>query len=321
MKRISLLIFTFLIFSSVPVFCIEKTEADNIHQATEQISENATSNTKETTQNLSDKKQKEKSIKNLPDKSGENSTKKTLTDQTTENNKKNLKKTTKDLKEDSNNNTTDNTEDSEVLHGFVEYYPDGTIFFDRVKESEGIFLQIKQPTTYNQYSVLDIKGVNFEEIKNRQAGVSAKKHISNEYQIVDFNTEYTEKIGKFSYGTSYGADIDTGEFEYNTKFFARYDSKYYAIQAAFGKNAYTSTGTQEDYIYITPEWKLGKGFVLMDTYKTNTLGIKSDNEIVLKYTPQFIKDNPLDIELGVGQSFYQNGEQKNVFKFATTIRL
>jgi len=300
----------FLIFCFTPVFCIEKTDTSNV-QNKEPFTGNTTSHTDETMQNLTEKKQKEKSIKKTA--------KNKLTKTSAVDNKNNLKKPNKNA-EEQNENISDNTNaDAEVLHGFIEYYPDGTIFFDQIKESEGVFLKIKQPTTYNQYSVLDIKGVNFEEIKNRQAGI--KKHISNEYQIVDFNTEYTEKLGKFSYGTSYGADIDTGEFEYNTKFFARYDSKHYAIQAAYGKNAYTSTGTQEDYIYISPELKLGKGFVLMDTYKTSTFGIKHDNEIVLKYTPQFIKDNPLDIELGVGQSFYQNGEQKNVFKFATTLRL
>ena len=214
---------------------------------------------------------------------------------------------------------SEKSEETEVLHGFVEYYPDGTIFFDEIKDSEGVFLKIKQPTTYNQYSVLDIKGVNFEDMENRKKGL--KKHLSNEYQIADFSSSYMEKVGKFSYGTSYAADIDTGEFEYNTKFFARYDAKRYAIQAAYGKSAYTSTGTQADFIYITPEWKIGKGFVLQDTFKENTLGLKRENEIILKYTPQFIKDNPLDIEVGVGQSYYQDGSQNNVFKFATTLRL
>lgn len=243
-----------------------------------------------------------------------------ITTETSSNNKKFLKKSNKNETKNQTEAIAENTdEEPEMLHGFIEYYPEGTIFFDELKESEGVFLNIKRPTTYNQYSVLDIKGVNYEEIKNRQKGI--KRHISNEYQIADFSSDYTERIGKFSYGTSYGADIDTGEFEYNTKFFARYDATHYAFQAAYGKNAYTSTGTQADYIYITPEWKIGKGFVLKDTFKANTLGLKHENEIVLKYTPQFIKDNPFDVELGVGQSYYQDGSQNSVFKFATTLRL
>jgi len=238
--------------------------------------------------------------------------------------KKFLKKSSKkqkelNIKEIQTENTEMEQEPVDVLHGFVEYYPDGTIFFDEIKDSEGVFLKMKQPTTYNQYSVLDIKGINFEDMANRQKGI--KRHISNEYQIVDFDKSYTEKIGKFSYGTTYAADIDTGEFEYHTKFFARYDAKHYALQAAYGKSAYTSTGTQSDFIYLTPEWKIGKGFVLKDTYKANTLGLKQENEIMLQYTPQFIKDNPLDIEVGVGQSYYQDGSRNNVFKFATTLRL
>ena len=39
------------------------------------------------------------------------------------------------------------------------------------------------------------------------------------------------------------------------------------------------------------------------------------------YTPQFIKDNPLAVGVGIGQSYYQNGNRKNVVKFETTLRL
>ncbi len=213
----------------------------------------------------------------------------------------------------------DDDQEVEVLNGYVEYYPDGTVFFDQIKDAEGVFLNIKNPSTYNQYSVLDIKGVNYEDIKNRQAGV--KQHYANEHQVDNFVTSYTEKLGKFSFGTIYGADIDTGEYEYSTKFFARYDTKRFGIQAAFGKDSYMSTGTQADHIYLTPEIKLGKGFVLSDTFKANVLGTRNDNTIMLKYTPQFIKENPLDVGVGIGQAYYQNGNRKNVVKFETTLRL
>ena len=128
----------------------------------------------------------------------------------------------------------DEEQEVEVLNGYVEYYPDGTVFFDQIKDAEGVFLNIKNPTTYNQYSVKDVKGVNYEEMKNRQVGV--QKHIANEHQVDNFFTTYTEKVGKVSYGTMYGADIDTGEYEYTTKFFARYDTKHFgiAVMAAFG---------------------------------------------------------------------------------------
>lgn len=214
---------------------------------------------------------------------------------------------------------TDENQEVEVLNGYVEYYPDGTVFFDQMKDSEGVFLNIKNPSTYNQYSVLDIKGVNYDEIKNRQAGF--QQHYANEHHVDNFVNSYTEKLGKFSYGTIYGADIDTGEYEYSTKFFARYDTKYFGIQAAYGKDSYMSTGKQADFIYLTPEVKLGKAFVLSDTFKANTLGTRNDNTIMLKYTPQFIKDNPLAVGVGIGKSYYQDGSNKNVVKFETTLRL
>lgn len=210
-------------------------------------------------------------------------------------------------------------EEVEVLNGYVEYYPDGTVFFDQIKDADGVFLNIKNPTTYNQYSVKDVKGINYEEMKNREVGV--KKHVANEHQVDNFFMTYTEKIGKFSYGTMYGADIDTGEYEYSSKFFARYDTKRFGIQAAYGMDTYTSTGTNANFIYLTPEVKIGKAFVLSDTFKANTLGTRNDNTIMLRYTPQFIKDNPLALGVGVGQSFYQDGSKKNVVKFETTLRL
>ena len=210
-------------------------------------------------------------------------------------------------------------EEVEVLNGYVEYYPDGTVFFDQIKDAEGVFLNIKNHTTYNQYSVKDVKGINYEDIKNRQVGV--QKHIANEHHVDNFFKTYTEKVGKVSYGTMYGADIDTGEYEYTTKFFARYDTKRFGIQAAYGMDTYMSTGIQANHIYITPEIKLGKGVVLSDTFKANTLGTRNDNTVMLRYTPQFIKDNPFDVGVGVGQAYYQDGRTKNVFKFETTLRL
>ena len=61
--------------------------------------------------------------------------------------------------------------------------------------------------------------------------------------------------------------------------------------------------------------------VLSDTFKANTLGTRNDNTVMLRYTPQFIKDNPFDVGVGVGQAYYQDGRTKNVFKFETTLRL
>lgn len=210
-------------------------------------------------------------------------------------------------------------EEYEVLNGYVEYYPEGTVFFDEIKDSEGIYIEKNRPTTYNQYSVLDIKGVNYEEIKNRQVGKAS--FAANEYRVDNFVTSVTEQHGKFTYGTIYGADIDTGEYEYSTKFFARYDTKHLGFQFAFGKDTYTSTGKQADYIYLTPEWKIGKGFALSETFKANTLGTRTDNTIMLRYTPQFIKEKPLDVGVGVGQTIYDDGTKKNVVKFETTLRL
>ena len=43
----------------------------------------------------------------------------------------------------------------EVLNGYVEYYPDGTVFFDQIKDAEGVFLNIKNPSTYNQYQHIE----------------------------------------------------------------------------------------------------------------------------------------------------------------------
>ena len=42
---------------------------------------------------------------------------------------------------------------------------------------------------------------------------------------------------------------------------------------------------------------------------------------MLRYTPQFIKDNPFAVGVGVGQAYYQDGRTKNVVKFETTLRL
>lgn len=210
-------------------------------------------------------------------------------------------------------------ENTPDIEGYVEYIPEDAVLFQKQNGEKSIFDELKKDVKIESYSVKNVQGVDFEEIKNRR---SIKKHIGSEYEIVDIYADYSHKAGNFTYGTSYTADIDIAEFEYNTKFYAKYDYKMLGFTAAYGKDSYTTSGIQRDFLYFTPEIKLGKGFVLKDTFRASVLGINTKNAISLKYTPKTKKfDDRMDFELSFGQLFYKNGSSKNVVKFSTTLRL
>lgn len=198
----------------------------------------------------------------------------------------------------------------------VEYNENDSLDLNVDNKTKNFFDMLKNDLDVASFSVKNVKGVDFEDIRNRTV---AKRHTIDEYTIDEFFADFSQKVGNFTYGTSYSADIDTGEFEYNSKIYARYDNKYVGFQAAYGKDRYTTSGIQRDFVYLAPELKLGKGFVLKDDVRISVSGVNKKNEVVLKYTPP--KCDRFDVEVGVGQVLYRDGYKKNVLRFGTTLRL
>ncbi|MBR2525790.1 hypothetical protein IKE67_04935 [bacterium] len=200
------------------------------------------------------------------------------------------------------------------LKGRVEYDEEGTLFLD-TDDVEKLNLKVYVPKKYPKKSVLSEQDIFTKAEEQRKLNVKPV----DEYLISPISSSLEYKYGKFSYGTTFGTDIDTAQLEYRTKLFVRYDNKIFGLMGAVGKDAYTSSGTQMSSLYLAPEIKLSKGLTLVDTFKVNPDYEKYQNDIFLRYSPKIKNSRDIFyIEAGVGQTSYHNsGEQLYQFSVST----
>ena len=223
------------------------------------------------------------------------------------------------------NETTPQNEQKALLNdkdykfkGRVEYDEEGILLLDS-EDVDHLELKINIPSKYPKKSVLSEKEI-FSTLEEQRRYETPK---IDEYLINPTFGELTYQSGKFSYGTTFGTEIDTAQLEYRTKLFTRYDTKRFGIMTAIGKDAYTSSGRQLNSVYIVPEIKLGKGFTLVDAFKANPEEDRFRNEVILQYSPKIknTREN-LSLEAGVSQtSYYTSGEQYYQFSVSTKFKL
>ncbi len=205
-------------------------------------------------------------------------------------------------------------DDDYKIKGRVEYDSNGVMLLDS-EDIERLNLKINIPKRYPKKSVLS-DGEIFSKIEEQRR---YETPIVNEYLITPSFGELKYQAGNFSYGTTFGTELDTAQVEYRTKLFARYDNKKLGFMAALGKDAYTSSGRQMDSLYIVPEFKIGKGFKLVDAFKANPEYERCRNEVILQYSPKVKNSREnLMFEAGVSQtSYYTSGEQFYQFSVST----
>lgn len=223
------------------------------------------------------------------------------------------------------NETTPQNEQKALLNdkdykfkGRVEYDEEGILLLDS-EDVDHLELKINLPSKYPKKSVLSEKEI-FSTLEEQRRYETPK---IDEYLINPTFGELTYQSGKFSYGTTFGTEIDTAQLEYRTKLFTRYDTKRFGIMTAIGKDAYTSSGRQLNSVYIVPEIKLGKGFTLVNAFKANPEYERFRNEVMLQYSPKIknTREN-LSLEAGMSQtSYYTSGEQYYQFSVSTKFKL
>ncbi len=151
---------------------------------------------------------------------------------------------------------------------------------------------------------------------------SASKFATQEYAIRPVSTDFVQKQGNFSFGTSYNSYLDSAQVNYSTGIFTKYDWKHFAISSTFAKNTNSNYDSYDHKIYIAPELKLTKRLSLLDVMQTDVQQINKKNEIVLRYTPRTKKyADDIQFELGAGQSFYEDNFIKSSLRFSTRFKL
>lgn len=221
---------------------------------------------------------------------------------------------------------TDTQEDSIInnpeivpqqLEGSVTYEEDPAIYLD--KSIERPALNIKPPNT-----IIPVYTPTFADtrIRERSALAKSSKLTGEEYYIAPIFNYVSEQAGNFSFGTYYGASMDSAQMTYSTSMFTRYDGNKYAITGLITSDSQAIDGSYRSMMGIAPELKLTKSLALRDTIKTY-MGVPiKKNSISLIYTPHLKKYiDSLRFELGLSQTFYESGYSNASVEFSTKFKL
>ena len=168
----------------------------------------------------------------------------------------------------------------ETLKGEVSFDEDSAIYLD--KSIERPTLNIKPPNT-----LIPVYTPTFKDtrIRDRSALAKSSKLSGDEYYIAPIFNYVSEQAGNFSYGTYYGASMDSAQMTYSTSLFTRYDGKRYALTGTINTDSQSIDGSYRSMLGIAPEIKLTKALALRDTVKTYMGVPVKKNSISLIYTP------------------------------------
>lgn len=205
----------------------------------------------------------------------------------------------------------------QTLKGNVSFDEDSAIYLD--KSISRPILNIKPPNT-----LIPVYTPTFADtrIRERSALAKSSKLTGDEYYITPVFNYVSEQAGNFSYGTYYGASMDSAQMTYSTSMFTRYDSKKYALTGTVSTDTQSIDGSYRSMLGIAPEIKITKALAVRDTFKTY-MGVPiKKNSISMIYTPQLKKYiDSLRFELGLSQTFYESGYSNASVEFSTKFKL
>lgn len=206
------------------------------------------------------------------------------------------------------------------LKGVVEYDDNEveTIYLDEDVEKPQINIPQKSLT-------LPVRILNITSNANtpRSALARAMTNRTALTDIMPLSGSITEQFGGFSYGQTWGQELSYAQMEDTTSFFVRYDSpRYFSITGSVRQIASQDIGTQYNILRIIPEFHINERLTLKDSFSSYMNLPKNKNELTIVYTPA-LKNyvDALKFELGIAQSFYNDGRQSSALSFSTGFKL
>ena len=143
--------------------------------------------------------------------------------------------------------------------------------------------------------------------------------------ILPLSGSVTEEIGAgFSFGQMWEQELSQyAQMENTTAFFVRYDSpKWFSFTTSVRQATNQDIGTQYNLFRMAPEFHITDKLTLKDSFTNYMAQTRYKNEVTLVYTPALRKyAESLKFELGVAQTYYQGGRQRNQIQFSTGFKL
>ena len=208
------------------------------------------------------------------------------------------------------------------LQGQVEYddNPIDTIYLDENIERPKVNIPKRSLT-------LPVGVLNITSNTNSQRSALARASINRGTlkDILPLSGSVTEQLGAgFSYGQYWEQEMSNyAQMENTTAFFIRYDSpKWFSFTTSVRQATNQDIGTQYNLFRMTPELHLNDKLTIKDSFTNYMAQTRCKNEITLVYTPALKKyAESLKFELGVAQTYYQSGQQRNSIEFSTGLKL
>ena len=209
-----------------------------------------------------------------------------------------------------------------TLEGQIEYddNPVEVIYLDDEIEKPQVNIQQRSLT-------LPVGMLNITSNTNSQRSALARASVNRGSlkDILPLSRSVTEQFG---YGLSYGQlwtqeMSNFGQMEDTTAFFVRYDSpRWFSFTTSMRQSTNQDIGTYYNLFRLAPELHLTDTLTLKDSFTNYVNQSRYKNEVTLVYTPALKKyAESLKFELGVAQTYYQTGRQRNSVEFSTGFRL
>ena len=208
------------------------------------------------------------------------------------------------------------------LQGQVQYddNPIEVIYLDENIEKPQVNIPKRSLT-------LPVGVLNITSNTNNQRSALARSSINRGSlkDILPLSGSVTEQIGAgFSYEQTWEQEMSQySQMEDTTAFFVKYDSpKYFSFTTSVRQSTNQDIGTQYNLFRMAPELHLTDKLTLKDTFTNYMAQTRYKNEVTLVYTPA-LKNyaESLKFELGVAQTYYQGGRQRNQIEFSTGFKL
>jgi hypothetical protein len=208
------------------------------------------------------------------------------------------------------------------LQGMVEYddNPVDTIYLDENIDKPQVNIPKRSLTL-----PVGVLNITSNTNTNRSALARAAVNRSTLKDILPLSGSVTENLGYgFSYGQIWEQELSNySQIENTTAFFLKYDTpRRFSVTSSMRQATYQDVGTQYNIFRVVPELHITDRLTLKDSFTNYMAQTRYKNEVTLVYTPALKKyAESLKFELGVAQTYYQGGRQRNQIQFSTGFKL
>lgn len=201
-----------------------------------------------------------------------------------------------------------------TLKGYAQFIEDDAVIHLK-DDANNYVLNIKTPQ-----KISGEKGLNITYTPKKQI----QQYQDAEYKIAPNKVKTSEKAGDFTFGASYGNEVDNiAMLETETGLFTKYEKNRFALSSSFTKSLNTTFAQDYNTISVAPELKLNNYMSLKNVLSADITRNRRSTKLVFLLNPFGKHDKErFEFELGAKQTVYLDTDfTKTEFSFSTNFKL